>query len=95
MTDSDSIEQRIRQTLYDTLESSPQRSAISFETAADADLIQAGIDSLDMIEVFLRLESTFGAEIPATEYGRLRSIKALEQHLADGQRPGTAAGPAS
>jgi acyl carrier protein len=46
-----------------------------------ANLIECGIDSLNLMEFLLRVEQHFSLEIPEDEYGQLVSMEAIERYI--------------
>jgi acyl carrier protein len=57
-----------------------QRRAVNHAVLADEDLREAGLNSLDMVNLMLAVEAEFGLEIPDTDMTlrNFRSIAAIE-----------------
>lgn len=66
---SDGLDERIRQTIAAGLGLDPE------ELTDEAALVEEfGIDSLDVIELAMLIETTFGIEIPDDALGSIRTI---------------------
>lgn len=48
---------------------------------SNASLRDAGMDSLDMFNVFLEIEKSFGIQIPDDEIDKLQTIEAIQNYL--------------
>jgi acyl carrier protein len=48
-------------------------------------LIECGIDSLNLMEYLLRVEQHFGLEIPEDEYDQMVSMAAIERYILNAQ----------
>ncbi|MBN8512002.1 MAG: acyl carrier protein [Rickettsiales bacterium] len=76
---SDNIEQKIIKTVAETLRI--EASSISPESKFVDDL---GADSLDLVELMMAIEATFGCDIPDEEAGKIQTvadaIKYVEKH---------------
>lgn len=81
MSSRESVEQVIRTALYDTLEASRLRAFLSTEASSDTDLVDAGVDSLDLVELFLRIETLFSVTISADDYAQLRSVASIVRYV--------------
>lgn len=70
----------------------PKLSGIALEIADDADLWNAGMDSITSVQLLLRLEESFDVELPDEALTRetFRSIRALSDALTS-QLQGTSA----
>lgn len=49
----------------------------------DISLVEQGIDSLDMANIYLLLEEKYDVKIPDTELGMLTSVDAIVSYLSD------------
>jgi acyl carrier protein len=72
--------ERVRGLVGDIL----QRRAISRPVRIDEDLREAGLNSLDMVNLMLAVEAEFGLEIPDTDMTlrNFRSIAAIEAFVS-------------
>jgi len=77
MDDKEQYRQSLRTLLAEALEGSKAESTIGRDFPFEQDLISAGIDSLDLVEFYLRVEDRFKLKIPQDEYHNLRSIDAI------------------
>jgi acyl carrier protein len=73
---TDRVKDRVVRIVQDIL----QRRAVSHAVLADEDLREAGLNSLDMVNLMLAVEAEFGLEIPDTDMTlrNFRSIAAIE-----------------
>lgn len=69
--------------LRETLEGSNSPLVVDDRLSAETDLVAGGIDSLDMVELYLRIESEFGIKIPDSERAALRSVGSLATFLTE------------
>lgn len=49
----------------------------------DISLVEQGVDSLDMANIYLLLEEKYDVKIPDTELGMLTSVDAIVAYLSD------------
>jgi acyl carrier protein len=73
---TDRVKERVPAVVQDIL----QRRAVNRAVLADEDLREAGLNSLDMVNLMLAVEAEFGLEIPDTDMTlrNFRSIAAIE-----------------
>ena len=79
------LKRRILDTLWEALEGGSYdlptvRSALKDDSRFVEDL---GLDSLDLVEFYMRIEDLFKIEIPADEYAELTSVAALQTFLSE------------
>ena len=59
-----------------------ESSALSDEAHFVRDL---GLDSLDMVDLIMQLEQTFGIAIPDEDYSKITNLKSLVSYLEEHQ----------
>jgi acyl carrier protein len=76
----DCVKNRVKERVPAVVQDILQRRAVDRAVLADEDLREAGLNSLDMVNLMLAVEAEFGLEIPDTDMTlrNFRSIAAIE-----------------
>lgn len=68
--------------LFSIVEASVDLSTLKVELTENSDFLKdLGIDSLDMLELFMRIEEEFEIKIPDSRYTELTTIHAIFQYI--------------
>lgn len=87
MLETDNYSRLVREILLGTLENENYNIAVSEENLRDDSHFteEIGINSLDLLEFFLRIEDQFEIQIHDADYGSLSSVYAVIQFVKEKQ----------
>ena len=84
-----SIQERVLAMFWDVLEGNDYEvEQIKKDLDASDDLVKRfSIDSLDMVEFYVRIQDEFGVKIPQDDYLKLNSIADIDAYLSNSVLP--------